>query len=235
MISSFTEGLSIQFIGGVAASIVVLLLIYFRKKLFPMASDSMVNPIAKVKPKQDQNAEQKVEVNVNVDNSNPTVKSSGTNEDLRNNEQFASANPSGQEERRMIIDSMKSKVRILFIDDDKEYNMVKILKSDGWKHTETTEDIRGLDIPLVKRSDVFFVDINGVGKLLNCEYQGLDLAQMLKEKYPNKTVVIYSANENQHAFHPAWDICDKRLEKNALPNQFEKIVEDHSLELYRKS
>jgi hypothetical protein len=54
---------------------------------------------------------------------------------------------------------------------------------------------------------------------------------MLKQKYPNKKVVIYSANKNSNSFHKAWDECDFKLEKNALPYQFQNLVEQYSLDL----
>lgn len=134
--------------------------------------------------------------------------------------------------REAIIDSLKSKIQILFIDDDSKFNVVKILKDSGWKKTLTVTDIKSIDIPIVKESDIFFVDINGVGKILGCKYEGLDIALMLKQKYPAKKTVIYSANKNNNAFHKAWDICDYKLEKNALPYQFQGLVEQYSIELF---
>lgn len=130
--------------------------------------------------------------------------------------------------RDSVIEMMKPKLHILFIDDDKNFNVVKILKDSGWRNTKSVVDIKGIDLPLVKETDIFFVDINGVGKLLHCEYEGLDLALMLKQKYPNKKVVIYSANKNSNSFHQAWDVCDYKLEKNALPYQFQNLVEEYS-------
>jgi len=135
--------------------------------------------------------------------------------------------------RETIIDSMKSKARILFIDDDKNFNVVKILKDSGWRQTKTLVDIKTLDTAAVTEADILFVDINGVGKLLNLQYEGLDLALMLKQKYPSKRVVIYSANKTSNSFHEAWDKCDFKLEKNALPYQFQSLVEEFSVELYK--
>lgn len=137
--------------------------------------------------------------------------------------------------RESQIEYMKSKYSILFIDDDKNFNVVKILKNSGWKKTKTVTDINGLDVILVKEANILFVDINGVGKQLNLEYEGLDLALMLKQKYPEKKVVIYSANKNSNSFHKAWDSCDFKLEKNALPYQFQSLVEQYSLESYNNS
>lgn len=165
---------------------------------------------------------------INANNQNVTVNLTGTTITP-----FSTVNSSSTiTDRNVLIDSKKSKVRILFIDDDKKFKVVNILKESGWKHTKTVIDIKSLDIPVVREADIFFVDINGVGKLLSCENEGLDLAQMLKQKYPERKVIIYSANKNFNSFHPAWDLVDSKLEKNALPYQFQNLVENLSLELY---
>lgn len=141
--------------------------------------------------------------------------------------------PSAEKKNRnTLIDSKKDKIGILFIDDDKNFNVVRILKDSNWKNTKTVTDIKSLDINQVKISEIIFVDINGVGKILNLEYEGLDLALMLKQKYPEKKIIIYSANKNSNSFHKAWDVIDGRLEKNALPYQFQNLVENYSLEYY---
>ncbi len=134
--------------------------------------------------------------------------------------------------RTLKIDSIKHKVHILFIDDDTKFSVVKALKNGGWKKTSSVIDIKSIDIPIVKETDIFFVDINGVGKLLNCQYEGLDIALMLKQKYPNKKVIIYSANNTSYSFHEAWNMCDYKLEKNAVFYQFLSLVEKYGLELY---
>ena len=147
----------------------------------------------------------------------------------------ATANNSGMQlSRDEVIEIMKGRVQILFIDDDKKFNVVQNLKDGGWKLTKTVEDIKNVDVPIVKKSHILFVDINGVGKLLNLEYEGLDLALMLKQKYADKRIIIYSANKNSNSFHEAWTVCDFRLEKNALPYQFQSLVESYSIELYKK-
>jgi hypothetical protein len=172
----------------------------------------------------------KIETQINpiispVNNINVNVGKMENSDGIENQSKYDSSN------REAKIESLKSKVRILFIDDDTKFNIVKILKDSRWKHTKSVVDIKSLDIPIVKDADIFFVDVNGIGKLLNCEHEGLDIALMLKQKYPNKKVVIYSANKNNN-FHPAWDQCDFKLEKNALAYQFQSLVEQYSLELY---
>lgn len=127
------------------------------------------------------------------------------------------------------IESMKTRYKILFIDDDKNFKVVKILKNSGWKHTKSIVDIKSVDQEDVMNSDLFFVDINGIGKILDLPNEGLDIALMLKQRYPNKKVVIYSANSKNNVFHEVWDLCDLKLEKNALPYQFQSIVEQYSI------
>lgn len=166
--------------------------------------------------KQEQNVNVNVNLNGFTNDSNSTIKE----------------NTDNMTDRNLKIDFMKSKTHILFIDDDKNFNVVKILKDSGWKNTKTVIDIKSIDTPSIKETDIFFVDINGVGKLLNLENEGLDLALMLKQKYPNKKVIIYSANKNSNSFHKAWDICDFKLAKNALPYDFQSLVEGYSLEYY---
>lgn len=136
-------------------------------------------------------------------------------------------------DRNCVIETMQSKTSILFIDDDKKFNVVKILKDSNWKKVKTVVDIKSLDIPVVKDANLVFVDINGVGKLLALEFEGLDLALMLKQRYPDKKIIIYSANRNNNSFHKAWDFCDFKLEKNALPYQFQNLVEEYSIELFK--
>lgn len=135
-------------------------------------------------------------------------------------------------DRNAVIETKKGKVGILFIDDDTKFNVVKILKDSGWKNTKTIVDIKSIDLPIVQNADILFVDINGVGKILGLEFEGLDLALMLKQKYSEKKVIIYSAKKNSNSFHNAWDVIDARLEKNALPYQFQNIVENFSLDFY---
>lgn len=169
----------------------------------------------KVADKSQNKNKQKVEVTVN--------NFASTNEKIPSKE---------KKNRNALIDSKKDKIGILFIDDDKNFNVVRILKDSKWKKTKNLPDIKSLDIDQVKTSEIIFVDINGVGKILNLEFEGLDLALMLKQKYPEKKIIIYSANKNSNSFHKAWDVIDGRLEKNALPYQFQNLVENYSLEYY---
>lgn len=116
-------------------------------------------------------------------------------------------------------------IQILFIDDEK-FKTVDNLKSAGWVNTKTIKDVTNLDCPDVKNSDVIFVDINGVGEKLFPIDKGLGLAEALKRKYPEKYIVIYSAQEHGDRFHKALKNVDYTLSKNAEPYEFINILEN---------
>jgi len=101
--------------------------------------------------------EQNVNVNVSVGQGNNPIP-------LTDSKTYVTQTELPREE---IIELMKGKMQILFIDDDKKFSVVQNLKDGGWRLTKTVEDIKNVDIPIVQKSRIFFVDINGVGKLLN--------------------------------------------------------------------
>jgi len=210
----------------IVAVIISLTSLVFGIKNYRKKSISKNENISEVFPK--------IETNLNsiispVNNLNVNIGNFENNKNTNEEEQL----PSRTLNREALIDSLKSKVKILFIDDDKKFNIVKIFKDSQWKNTSSVVDIKSIDEPKVKEADIVFVDINGVGKLLECKDEGLDIALMLKQKYPNKKVIIYSANKNNDNFHPAWDACDFKLEKNALSYQYLSLVEQYTLELFK--
>jgi len=168
---------------------------------------------------------QEVNVNVNVGNS-----TNDANKDERG-ETETEISTIFRPSRESVLEELKRDINILFIDDDTKFQVVKILKDSGWKNTKSIVDIKSLDSPKVKDAHIYFVDINGVGKMLNCPDEGLDVALMLKQKYPMKKVVIYSADRKNNVFHDVWDVVDYKLVKNALPYQFQSLVEEYSIEL----
>ena len=118
----------------------------------------------------------------------------------------------------------KSAVSVLFIDDDVKFQVVNILKRNGWSNTKIIKDVISLEQPEVASADIFFVDIQGVGVSLGFKDQGLGLVIALRKKYPTKKIVIYSA-ENSNAFHPAFGQANERISKDADPYEFMEAVD----------
>ncbi len=131
------------------------------------------------------------------------------------------------------IEELKVKTHILFVDDE-SFKIVKIIKNtEGWINTNWVKDVKSLTAPEVRRADIVFVDINGVGGSLFNE-QGLGLAGGIKRKYPEKRVIIYSEESEHNVFSENWKIVDDRLPKNADPIEFITKIETFAAEIYNE-
>ena len=122
----------------------------------------------------------------------------------------------------------KSKTKIVFIDDDTKFKVAKILIDSGWKNTTILKDAKTLDELIITDANILFVDIQGVGLEMGFKDEGLGLALALKSKYPNKKIIIYSAETEGNRFHEALRKADSFLPKNADPYEFQKLVEEFS-------
>jgi hypothetical protein len=127
-----------------------------------------------------------------------------------------------------IEEKQKSLTRLLFIDDNyTEFKIISILKKAGWVNTKAIKDVTDLDDSKVLEADIIFVDINGVGTTLFKD-QGLGLASALKQKYPSKKIILYSAETTGDRFHKALKEVDSCLPKNAEPFQFINLIESYN-------
>lgn len=124
------------------------------------------------------------------------------------------------------IYELRKKVNILFIDDDTKFQTAKMLKNSGWENINIIKDCKNLNASEITNTDIFFIDIQGVGVELGFKEHGLGLAEAIKKKYPNKKVVIYSSERKWDSFHPAWNIADDRLHKDADTYKFESVIEN---------
>ena len=122
---------------------------------------------------------------------------------------------------------------ILFIDDE-SFNVIDTLKNHGWKQTKLIKDVKSLNDDRVVQAHIIFVDINGVGKTLFPEKEGIGLASALKQRYPEKKIVIYSATRAGDRFDEELQGVDYRLAKNAEPYRFVQLVEKFAREIYAK-
>lgn len=122
----------------------------------------------------------------------------------------------------------KEDYRILFIDDNHtDFNMVSILKKAGWPNTKAVKDLTDLDDLKAREASIIFVDINGVGTQM-FEDQGLGLAAALKDRYPEKTIILYSADPTGNRFDKKLKKVDDTLPKNAEPYEFISLIEQYS-------
>lgn len=122
----------------------------------------------------------------------------------------------------------KDDIKILFVDDDTTFKIIEIIKAAGWKNTSIIDDIKDTDSLEIRSTDIFFIDIKGVAKSLSEKRQGLALAEVIKEKYPKKIVVIYSSDIKGDRSDPALQKVDWFLPKHAEPVAFFNLIEKFS-------
>ncbi|MBJ7573811.1 hypothetical protein [Luteimonas sp. MC1828] len=126
--------------------------------------------------------------------------------------------------RTMTVPELKRAIRILFIDDDRGFKIVGILKKMGWEYVRIVTDVSSLEQSAITEADVIFVDIQGVGKKMHYADEGLGLALAIKRRHQNKKVIIYSAQEVGARFHEALQEADYSLPKTAEPVRFEDTI-----------
>lgn len=146
----------------------------------------------------------------------------------------SSGSPSSKEtenpkNNKMSLEDYKNCTKILFIDDDARFKVVKILSRSGWVHTKLIKDCDTLDDHDVIDAEILFIDVQGVGVSMGFSDEGLGLALAIKEKYKDKKVVIYSAETEGDRFHEALRKADSFLAKNADPYQFQRLVEEFTV------
>lgn len=150
-------------------------------------------------------------------------------DDSSQNTSTATVNVNINENTKPVVKEVKTKdkcsTKILFVDDDTKFNVINIIKNSGWKSTKILKDINSMDSHEVTSTDIFFIDIRGVGKKLGFQDEGLGLAQALKTRYPDKKVVIYSAEQRGDRFHEGLRKADDFLAKNAEPFEFLQTIE----------
>ena len=134
--------------------------------------------------------------------------------------------PNDKKSQSAEVNKQKNTTQILFIDDE-DFSVLKMLKKAGWKNVKKKQDVCDLDDIDVRNADIIFVDIKGVGMSLGFKNQGAGLAAAIKQRYPNKGVVIYSGTHEHDIFDLDLDKVDAKLPKNAEPVQFMYLIEQY--------
>lgn len=94
----------------------------------------------------------------------------------------------------------------------------------GWECTDIVTDIESLEQRSLLDANIVFVDIQGVGRSMQYIDEGLGLALAIKRRYPEKKVIIYSAQGEGERFHEALQEADYNLPKTAEPIRFEDTI-----------
>lgn len=133
----------------------------------------------------------------------------------------------------LTIDGQRAQTHILFIDNE-DFKIVSIIKKAGWRNCCQIKKVSDLNADKIQKAHIIFVDIKGVGEDLFGKDAGLGVAKSLKQKYPSKTIILYSAESNWNIFHEAISLVDERIEKNAKPIEFISLIETFADKIWKK-
>ena len=118
------------------------------------------------------------------------------------------------------LSQLKRATDILIIDDD-PFTYKEALQNNEFM-IEYKPDIQSLKE--VEAYSVILCDIKGVGKFLQSGYEGAYLVQQIKEKYPNKIVIIYSGNQFGTAYHEYLNYADYTMQKGATLETWNSLL-----------
>lgn len=81
--------------------------------------------------------------------------------------------------------------------------------------------------------DIILCDIRGVGKFLESKFDGANLIKELKTKYPNKTLIAYTANDYDASFQKYLSYADEIVPKGSYGLEdwvslLERIIQDNA-------
>jgi len=122
------------------------------------------------------------------------------------------------------IEQLKRITKVLIIDDEEPKELRELLKKEGWK-ISYIDDLDSLSNKKLEESHIVCIDIMGVGKKLQIP-NGMGLVKDIKEKYPEKKIILYSSVSKQDIFSDALDYVDKRLRKESSLVPFSAAIEE---------
>lgn len=117
----------------------------------------------------------------------------------------------------------KKNVKILFLDDE-GYD-VELLKNLGYLDVQKMYKYEKMDD--FQKYDIIFCDINGIAKELDEVYQGAALAKLIKQTYPDKIVVIFSAKQQYLSFNYFNDYVDDVIFKNIPTSELADKIDNY--------
>ena len=109
------------------------------------------------------------------------------------------------------LSAIKKLTDILVID-DKDFTFLEALRKYEFC-IQQKYDLTHLSD--VEAYDIILCDIRGVGKFLESDFEGANLIKELKTKYPNKTILAYTANEYDANFQKYLDYADGIIPKGS--------------------
>lgn len=115
------------------------------------------------------------------------------------------------------------KLAEILIIDDNEFVFINALKKHEF-NIEAKIDIQS--IKDVEAYDIILCDIRGVGKFLCSDFEGAYLIKQIKEKYPTKIVIAYTANDYDATYNKFLSYADAVVSKGMSLEDWSSLLDD---------
>ncbi len=115
----------------------------------------------------------------------------------------------------------RKQVKILFIDDG-GFDTEPLSKL-GYKDINVEYEFK--DMTMFEPYDVIFCDINDVAKNIYPVGQGAELASEIKRTYPDKFVIIFSAQNQKPSFVKYYEDVDAVIDKVSDQRTFQNVID----------
>lgn len=133
------------------------------------------------------------------------------------------------------VDEIKSRIKILFVDDKDDFPIISMLRNNGYQ-VEYMDDITDIDAKAVRYADIIFLDINGVGVAMKFKNQGMGLCGALRDYYgDSKRLILYSGETEGSIFDKDAKKADATLPKDSDLFQFISYITQYGKELLEKT
>lgn len=117
---------------------------------------------------------------------------------------------------------LKKKYKILVID-DQGFSQEESLKKMGYK--DITVEFDFTDINHIIPYDIVLCDINGIGLEFDKKNQGAAVAKIIKENFPTKIVIIFSAADQPLDIAENYSYVDDVITKNMNANEMSSNID----------
>lgn len=133
------------------------------------------------------------------------------------------------DKKNLTIEDIKKCTRILFIDDE-DFEYAEVLSAAGWNISQIKE-VDDLDASIIKCADIIFLDYLGVGNILTPQEKGLGLLDALKNKFPDKIIIFFSAHTG-FGLDKKLKLADDWINKSSDAIVYIQKIEEWSRKIY---
>ena len=124
---------------------------------------------------------------------------------------------------KVITSSDRKMFKILFIDDE-GYD-IETLKSLGYIDISKKYKYENMDDLLPYH--IIFCDISGIAEEIDPVFQGAALAKIIKNTYPEKIVIIFSAKNQSIEINQFYEHVDDIISKNISPSEMAIKIDEY--------